>query len=100
MPDIETAELDRRLERLEERLERLESVLRVSSDGLSGTLRANTLEIHAEATLLMRCLGTTDVEGAMVRLNGGGQPLARMGDPVTAGNLAGVITNGSNTVLG
>jgi hypothetical protein len=107
---------------LEQRLAKLENAIKVGNDG-SITIESNnkikikssssveieggaTLVIKAGANVEIRAGGTltlkggaqTSVEGAIVRLNGGVMPVARVGDIVTTAMGPAPIIGGNTTV--
>lgn len=105
------AALEQRVAELEAVLSQLASVLIVSSNGMTATLKATYVQLDASVEVKVNCglhyevntgANLTLKAGAVAKLNGtavvinnGMKPVARNGDPV--GN--GVITGGNSTVL-
>lgn len=91
---------------LERRVAALEKVVQVAADG-SVTISATKItikgvmavEIAADVAVTVKGGASVALNGAMVKLNNGGRPLARLGDPVVVGGGTGVITAGSATIL-
>jgi len=61
---------------------------------------ASNVAIQGGAAVNIQGAGGVDIRGALIRLNNGSRPLARLGDSVVAGDRPGQITTGSTTVLG
>jgi hypothetical protein len=103
---------------IESRLAALEKVFQVATDGsvfikaTSITVEAGTtikvragasfdisassqVNIKASGQLTIQAAGSASVKGAILLLNGGGFPVARVGDPV----LNGKIVSGDPTVM-
>lgn len=113
--DTEVKALTQKVAALEARLKVLEGVVQVSgynvklvsSQGL--TLQAGTsvalqggtsIAIQGGSTVGVTGAAGVDIRGATLMLNGGGRPLARVGDTVVLGSQLGKITTGSPTILG
>jgi hypothetical protein len=65
--------------------------------GANLSLRAGAdLDLLAAAALNLRSSGEANLRGSVVKLNGGSQPVARLGETV----VSGIIQGGNNTVLG
>jgi uncharacterized Zn-binding protein involved in type VI secretion len=99
--------LSQRIVALEARLKALETVVRVSGpnvklvSGADMTIQAGSnVVIQGGAAVNIQGASGVDIRGALVRLNNGSRPLARLGDSVVAGEKPGQITTGSPTVLG
>ena len=111
-PDKEPAALRQRLAALEARLKALEGAVQVSGGGVK-IVSAGTLSLHGAAmvdvksagTLSLQGAATVDIKGGLIKLNGGGKSLARLGDRVVVQPAApgapttGQIAEGSPTVL-
>lgn len=65
------------------------------------SLQGTNLELYGTATAKLKGGSMTDIQGGLVRLNGGGKPAARMTDQVSTPPHGGVgtITKGSASVL-
>jgi hypothetical protein len=74
----------------EARLKVLEGAVQVSGGGL---------KLVSAGTVTIQGSGTVDLRGATLLLNGGGRPVARVGDPVVVQGVQGQIVGGSSTVL-
>lgn len=121
--DDEVKALNQKIAALEARLKALEAVVQpsgpnvklVSAAGLiiqAGTdmaIRggagvsiqgASGVDLRAGAGVNIQGASGVDIRGALVRLNNGSRPFARLGDSVVAGERPGQITTGSPTVLG
>jgi uncharacterized Zn-binding protein involved in type VI secretion len=83
---------------LEARLAAIERAVQVSGGSLKLT-SAGGLVIQAGGAVTIQGGGTVDLRGAALHLNGGGRPVARVGDPVVVQGSQGQITAGSPTVL-
>jgi hypothetical protein len=109
---------------LEQRLAKLESVIRIGTDG-SVTIECNNkvrikaagsveiegsstvivkgaanVEVQAGSNLTLKGTAVTNVQGSLVKLNGGGKPLARVGDIVlNPMGAPGIVQGGCPTVL-
>jgi len=115
--------LNQRIAALEARLKALETVVQVSGpnvklvSGAGMTIQAGSnvaiqggaavniqgasnVAIQGGAAVNIQGAGGVDIRGALIRLNNGSRPLARLGDSVVAGDRPGQITTGSTTVLG
>lgn len=92
----EVAALRQRLVALETRLKALEGAVQVSG---------GNVKIASAGGLSLQGGATVDIRGAVIKLNGGGRPLARLGDRVTmpattpGAPALGQISEGSPTVL-
>jgi hypothetical protein len=109
---------------LEQRLAKLESAIKVGPDG-SVTIESNTkikikgavaIEIESGGSLVVKGTSTidiqvggpltlkssaqTNIQGSVIKLNGGGQPVVRVGDSVITPVGPGTILGGNPTVLG
>jgi uncharacterized protein (DUF2345 family) len=107
---------------LEQRLAKLENAIKVGNDG-SITIESNNkikiksassveieggatlvikaganVEIRAGGALTLKGTGQTSLDGGIIRLNGGGMPLARVGDMVTTAMGPAPIIGGNPTV--
>jgi len=105
--DDEVKALSQRIAALEARLKALEAVVQVSGpnvklvSGAAMTIQAGSnVVIQGGAAVNIQGAGGVDIRGALIRLNNGNRPLARLGDSVVAGDRPGQITTGSTTVLG
>lgn len=68
--------------------------------GVAIQSKADT-SIRAGTTATIEASGTTDLKGAVVKLNGGTKPLATVGSQVQVpGQPIGQVTTGSGTILG
>ncbi len=77
------AKLEARVAELEQQLEELFKVITIKDGGAMATIEASAgLTIRCGGSLTVSAGGITDIKGAMVRLNGGGKPVARMNDSV------------------
>jgi len=99
--------LNQRIAALEARLKALEAVVQVSGpnvkvvSGAGMTIQAGSnVVIQGGSAVNIQGASGVDIRGALVRLNNGSRPLARLGDSVIAGDRPGQITTGSPTVLG
>lgn len=99
--------LSQRIVALEARLKALETVVQVSGpnvklvSGASMTIRADTnVVIQGGAAVNIQGASGVDIRGALVRLNNGSRPFARVGDSVVGGERPGQIATGSPTVFG
>ena len=108
MPPVqdEIKALSQRIVALEARLKALETVVQVSGpnvklvSGAGVTIQAGSdIAIRGGAGVSIQGASGVDIRGALVRLNNGSRPFARVGDSVVAG-VPGQITTGSPTVLG
>ena len=108
MPPVqdEIKALSQRIAALEARLKALETVVQVSGpnvklvSGAGVTIQAGSdIAIRGGAGVSIQGASGVDIRGALVRLNNGSRPFARVGDSVVAG-VPGQITTGSPTVLG
>jgi hypothetical protein len=108
---------------IEKRLAKLESVIKVGADGgvtieCQGKVRiksASSIEIDCAATVVvkggasvdiqagaqlnLKSSGMANLQGALLKLNNGSKPLARVGDTVTGSGGPGTIVAGATTVL-
>jgi hypothetical protein len=105
--DDEVKALNQRIGALETRLKALEAVVQLSGPNVKlvsaagVTIQAGTnVAIQGGAGVNIQGAGGVDIRGALVRLNNGGRPFARVGDSVVVGERLGQITTGSPTVLG
>lgn len=110
---------------LEQRLARLEGMFKIGPDGsvtieCNGKVRikaatsveieggatvvlkgSSSVEVNAGGNLMLKSAGTANLEGALVKLNKGSQPLARTGDLViNPMGAPGTVQGGNGTVLG
>jgi hypothetical protein len=99
--------LSQRIVALEARLKVLEAVIRVSGpnvklvSGAGMTIQADTnVVIQGGAAVNIQGASGVDIRGALVRLNNGSRPFARVGDSVMIREGIGQITSGSPSVLG
>ncbi len=109
---------------IEQRLAKLESVVKIGSDG-SVTLECNgkirikaaasveidaattvvvkgaaKVEVSAGAALTLKAAGQANLQGSLVKLNGGSKPIARTGDMVALPvGPPGTVQGGNATVL-
>jgi hypothetical protein len=104
--DGEVKALNQRIAALEARLRILEGVVQVSGPNVklvSGallTMQAGTnVAIQGGAAVSIHGNSGVDIRGALIQLNNGGRPLARVGDPVLVEGRLGQITAGSPTLL-
>jgi len=105
--DDEVKALNQRIVALETRLKALEAVVQLSGSDVK-LVSAGGVAIHAGTDIAIRGgagvniqgASGVDLRGAIVRLNNGGRPFARVGDSVMIGERLGQITTGSPTVLG
>jgi hypothetical protein len=105
--DDEVKALNQRILALEARLKALEGVVQVSGPNLKlvsaagVTIQAGTnVAIQGGAGVSIQGASGVDVRGALIQLNNGSRPFARVGDSVVIGGRLGQITTGSPTVLG
>ena len=104
--DAEVTALTQKIAALEARLHALEGVVQVSGPAVklvsatSVTIQAGTDLVIQGAAVTIRGAGGVDMRGALIQLNGGGRPFARVGDSVLVGGRLGQITTGSPTVSG
>ena len=105
--DEEVKALNQRIVALEARLKALEAVVQVSGANVKlvsaagMSIQAGTnVAIQGGAAVTIQGASGVDIRGALVRLNNGGRPFARVGDSVMFGERLGQITTGSPTVLG
>ena len=99
--------LNQRVVALEARLKALEAVVQVSganvklASAAGMTIQAGAnVAIQGGAAVSIQGASGVDVRGALIQLNNGGKPFARVGDSVVIGGRLGQITTGSPTVLG
>lgn len=96
-PDV--AALEKRLAALEKAIS-VDPAGNVTIKGINVTIEANaTVKIKGAATVSIDASGMVEVKGAQVKLNQGGKPLARVGDPVTVTGPVGTIIAGNPTIL-
>jgi hypothetical protein len=76
------------------RIDVSDSGIVLRTPGVTLTLDASSLVVKAGA-IQLRASGTADIHASLVQLNGNGSPVARRGDPVVNGAIAG----GDPTVL-
>jgi hypothetical protein len=107
--DDEVKALNLKIAALEARLKALEAVVQVSGPNLKlvspagVTIQAGSdIAIRGGAGVSIQGASGVDIRGALVRLNNGSRPLARLGDSVVTGDRPGPgqITTGSPTVFG
>jgi hypothetical protein len=105
--DDEVKALNLKIAALEARLKALEAVVQVSGPNLKlvspagVTIQAGSdIAIRGGAGVSIQGASGVDIRGALVRLNNGSRPLARLGDSVVTVGGPGQITTGSPTVLG
>jgi hypothetical protein len=105
--DTEVEALRGRIAALEARLKVLEGVVQISGPSIKlvsaagMTIQAGTsIAIQGGAGVSIQGASGVDVRGALIQLNNGGRPFARVGDSVVVGGRLGQITTGSPTVLG
>jgi hypothetical protein len=105
--DDEMKALNQRIVALEARLKALEAVVQLSGSNVKlvsaggFTIQAGTdMAIRGGAGVSIQGASGVDIRGALLRLNNGGRPFARVGDSVMIGERLGQITTGSPTVLG
>ena len=97
-----------RVAALEKELADLKKAVAVSATGIviksPGSISieaASNAQIRAGASLDLDAGGTADLRGSLVRLNGGGAPIARVGDIATGvGGPAPITGPGNPTVMG
>ena len=99
--------LNQRIVALEARLKALEAVVQVSGADIKLVSAAGVIiqagtnvAIQGGANVNIQGASGVDIRGALLRLNNGGRPFARVGDSVMIGERLGQITTGSPTVLG
>jgi cell division protein FtsB len=88
---------------LEARIRKLEQHIAIGSGG-NVTITATQLNIQASAQMEIRSAAAMDIKSTLLRLNGGGKPVARLGDMTVGQDPQGdpVITRinvGSATVF-
>jgi hypothetical protein len=99
--ESETKALKDKIASLDARLKELERMVQASGGGLK-LVSPGGLTIQGGGSVVIQGGGGVDIRGATIKLNGGGKPIARLGDPVVVqagtGGGAGQITSGSPTV--
>jgi hypothetical protein len=105
--DEEMKALNQRIIALEARLKDLEAVVQVSGADVKLVSAAGVIiqagtnvAIQGGANVNIQGASGVDIRGALLRLNNGSRPFARVGDSVMFGERLGQITTGSPTVLG
>ena len=83
---------------LEERVRKLEQHIAVESGG-NVTITATRLNIQASTYMEIRSSAIMDIKSSMLKLNGGGKPVARLGDTAIGSPGNCIIQMGSPTVL-
>jgi TolA-binding protein len=91
-------ELRTKVANLEARIRKLEQHIAIGSEG-NVTITATQLNIQASTQLEIRSGATMDIKSALLKLNGGGKPVARLGDQVVGSTVPGIINQGSPTVF-
>jgi cell division protein FtsB len=91
-------ELRTKVADLEARIRKLEQHIAIGSEG-NVTITATQLNIQASTQMEIRSGATMDIKSALLKLNGGGKPVARLGDQVVGPTIPGIINQGSPTVF-
>jgi hypothetical protein len=79
-PDLAT--LEQRVIQLEQQLADLMKIVNVEADGAVVT-------IASKGVLTLKATTVLSANGALVKLNNGGKPIGRMGDPIAGNSLIG-----------
>ncbi|MBW2037987.1 MAG: hypothetical protein JRI46_00075 [Deltaproteobacteria bacterium] len=97
-------DLRKKVANLEERIRKLEQHIAIGSGG-NITITATNLNIRASGRTEIRSGATMDIRSSLLKLNGGGTPVARLGDITSGASTGGFSVNtriigvGSSTVL-
>jgi hypothetical protein len=108
---------------LEARLAALENIVKIEPDGgvtincmgkvriksaMSVEIEAGTTlvaksaagaEVNTSGALTLKTAGVANLQGALIKLNNGGKPLVRVGDPVITPMGPATVPSGATTVL-